>query len=233
MKALIKKEFLANKQMIMISIIIAAGYFPFMILQYGEEGIVTLSFMWAVIIPFLVYFHDQKMNGLPLTCSLPGTRKKVVGSKYITAWILLISYMLFTILVSYIAVSFTGGNVVNIFEGKNIFTFLRGFFVISLFIGLLYPIALRYGTITGIIIVGISLNILGVITFTITKMLSGTRDSIDDFFRSIYSAVASVSESLLNSFGEPLFVLFVLFLIIAINYASFKTSVILFKKRDL
>ncbi len=45
--------------------------------------------------------------------------------------------MLFTFPVSYIAVSITGGNVADIFEGKNIFTFLRGFFIISLLIGLL------------------------------------------------------------------------------------------------
>jgi len=233
MLTLIKKEFLANKQIILISIIIAVGYFPFMILQYGEDGIITLSFMWATIIPFLVYFHDQKMNGLPLTCSLPGTRKKVVGSKYISAWILLVSYILLTFLVSYIAVSITGGNVDRIFEGKNIFTFLRGFFFISLFIGFLYPVALRYGTITGFIIAGITINLLVVVIFFITKTLLGTMNSIDDFFISIYTTIASIAELLLNSLGEPLFALFVLLLITVINYLSFKTSVVLFKRRDL
>ncbi|GBD87998.1 hypothetical protein BMS3Abin03_01932 [bacterium BMS3Abin03] len=64
-------------------------------------------------------------------------------------------------------------------------------------------------------------------------MLSATRNSIDDFFRSIYGTLSSAAESLFNSPGEFLFVLFVLLLIAAINYLSFQTSVVLFKHRDL
>ena len=233
MFALIKKEFIAHKLLTLILLFVALFYFPLMLLIYSEAGMIPLAFMWTTIIFFLYYFRDQKLNGLQLTCSLPSTRQKIILTKYITGWLYLIGFILFTFLISMLTLIVAGGNGLQAFDGATIITFPKGFFIVSLIIGIFYPIAIRYGTFVGMLIAGIVINFLGLILYIIAKMFSSSAYSVFDYLFSIFDIISSAALSLIEITGVTVFVLLSVLTIFSINYLSYKSAVVLFKHRDL
>ncbi len=233
MLTLFKKELIVQKLILLIMLGVGTLYFPILIHRSDAGGIVILSFLWGFVFPFLLLARDQKSNGIILSISLPVTRRNYVLSKYIFGWALLFAVVLYAILYSTLVITITGGNAYDIYRGASVYTYLRGFFIVGLLIAVLFPISLRYGTLVGFLIFGVSLNLIVIIVFFISRSLSETVKSIEGFTLSIFSFISEVSDYLLESMGELIFIPFVILLMFAINYVSFKTSVILFKKRDL
>ncbi len=233
MLTLFKKELIVQKLILLIMLGVGTLYFPILIHRSDAGGIVILSFLWGFVFPFLLLARDQKSNGIILSISLPVTRRNYVLSKYIFGWALLFAVVLYAILYSTLVITITGGNAYDIYRGASVYTYLRGFFIVGLLIAVLFPISLRYGTLVGFLIFGVSLNLIVIIVFFISRSLSETVKSIEGFTLSIFSFISEVSDYLLESMGELIFIPFVILLMFAINYVSFKISVILFKKRDL
>jgi ABC-type transport system involved in multi-copper enzyme maturation permease subunit len=234
MLTLFKKELIVQKVILLIMLGVGTLYFPILIHRSEAGGIVTLSFLWGFVFPFILLARDQKSNGMIFSISLPVTRRNYVLSKYIFGWAMLFAVVLYAILYSTLVVTITGGNAYEIYRGATVYTYLRGFFIVGSIIAVLFPISLRYGTLSGFLIFAVSLNLLGVIIFFISRSLSETGNSIEGFILSIFSFISGVSDYLLESMGELIFIpSFVILLIITINYFSFKTSIILFKQRDL
>ncbi len=233
MLTLFKKELIVQKLILLIMLGVGTLYFPILIHRSDAGGIVILSFLWGFVFPFLLLARDQKSNGIILSISLPVTRRNYVLSKYIFGWALLFAVVLYAILYSTLVITITGGNAYDIYRGASVYTYLRGFFIVGLLIAVLFPISLRYGTLVGFLIFGVSLNLIVIIVFFISRSLSETVKSIEGFTLSIFSFISEVSDYLLESMGELIFIPFVILSMFVTNYISFKTSVILFKKRDL
>jgi len=233
MLTLFKKELIVQKLMLLIMLGVGTLYFPILIHRSEAGGIVTLSFLWGFVFPFILLVRDQKSNGMIFSLSLPITRRNYVLSKYLLGWALFFTVVLYAILYSTLVVTIAGGDAYDIYRDASVHTYLRGFFIVGSIIAVLFPISLRYGTLAGFLIFGVSLNLLGVIVFFISRSLSEAGNSIEEFVLSIFSFISNVSNYLIESMGEVIYIPFVILLMFAINYVSFKTSVILFKKRDL
>jgi ABC-type transport system involved in multi-copper enzyme maturation permease subunit len=233
MLTLFKKELIVQKLILLIMLGVGTLYFPILIHRSDAGGIVILSFLWGFVFPFILLVRDQKSNGMIFSLSLPVTRRNYVLSKYIFGWALLFAVVLYAILYSTLVVTITGGNAYDIYRGASVYTYLRGFFIVGSIIAVLFPLSFRYGTVIGFLIFAVSLNLLGIIVFFISRTLSEAGNSIEEFVSSIFSFISGVSNYFLESMGELIFIPFVILLMFAINYVSFKASVILFKKRDL
>ena len=233
MLTLFKKELLVQRFYLLIMLGVGTLYFPILIYRSDAGGIVILSFMWGFLFPFLLLLRDQISNGMIFSISLPVTRRNYVLSKYIFGWALLFAVVLYAVLYSTLVVTITGGNAYDIYRGASVYTYLRSFFIVGSIIAVLFPLSFRYGTVIGFLIFGVSLNLIVIIIFFISRSLSETVNSIQGFVVSIFSFISEASDYLLESMGELIFIPFVILLMVAINYVSFKTSVILFKKRDL
>ncbi len=233
MLTLFKKELIVQKVILLILLGVGTLYFPILIYRADAGGIVILSFMWGFVFPFLLLARDQKSNGMIFSLSLPVTRRNYVLSKYIFVWALLFAGVLYANLYSPLVETIAGGNAYDIYRGASVYTYLRSFFMVGIIIAVLFPLSFRYGKVIGFLIFGVSLNLIVIIVFFISRSLSETVNSIQGFVVSIFSFISEVSDYLLESMGELIFIPIVILLMFAINYVSFKTSVILFKKRDL
>jgi ABC-type transport system involved in multi-copper enzyme maturation permease subunit len=184
---------------------------------------VPLSSFMIFIIPLMIYTREDKFKALAISCSLPTTRKDIVLSRYLTSWILMLAaYFLSTVLVLILPGSKL--HVQDLVTFRAIFLTL---FLMTLFLGVLLPLLTRFGTVALFVFL-ISLQLLGIIGLQLRpiKPLANTIKALAEGIRNVFL-------SLSPHLGTIGYAIFLIGLMLFLNYISLKCSEFIFSRKEL
>lgn len=210
MKGLVLKDLLLIKGNLRTLLII---FFGFMIMALNN--IATVSFIipfFAVMMCISTFNYDEynKWNAYAIT--LPGGRKNIVKSKYISTILLVVLSSIISILVSIIIGNING----NINYEETFSTLFGGLFGIFLVMSIMYPLIYKYGNEKGrlFLFIGVFLiTAVGGVIFNTVDTSGINKPAIIDF---------------LDKFG--LYLLPIVSLVIL--YISYSVSVRIYKNKD-
>lgn len=226
MLKILRLEYLFNRNQILIVLAIFTAYFAFMAYQIDSPRvfIVLTSLMIGLSIPFTILGREDKFKTAALVCSLPVRRPVVVLGKYAATWAAIGLGLAYSLVLA-AALPFAKFSVGEILTIKVLFVSL---FLISLMFAVILPFTIRFGF-TGIIILIVGLQFLGVIALVLAQTLKGANNPM----RVLLRAAESGLKGLLYHESTPGFLLALLAAVVAVNALSVLISVALYSRRSL
>lgn len=222
----IRKDIILNK----VQILFYASYLTvfWIWISYQKSfpwraGIILLSFLVAMI-PLTFQAREEKFKATILLCSLPLTRNSLVLARYLTAWVFMLSGLIYGLVI----VAIIPNNRVlfqELLALKTLFLFLLFF---SLFFSFLLPFTVRFG-IMGVMIFLVVMQALGVIMLTLTSLFGGNHFA----FRMVMNKVIETLIYIVNHPAMFLYFLAMIISIVILNTVSLKLSQFLYARQDL
>jgi ABC-2 family transporter protein len=226
MLKILRLEFLFSRRQLFIVLAIFTAYFAFMAARIDSPRVfvVTTSLMIGLSMPFVILGREDKFKTSALVCSLPVRRSTVVLGKYAATWAAIGLGLAYAIAVTAV-LPFTKFRVAEVLTGRAL---LVSLFLISLIFAVILPFTLRFG-LTGIIILLVSAQLLGILALVLTRALGGGKNSL---LRAVFGTVERALRSLLNHEATAGFVLALLGGILAVGAASLLISRALYARRE-
>jgi len=167
---------------------------------------------------------DEKTQTLPWLCTLPVTRADLVRGRYVTSWALVLA--LYAVSVA-LAALMPGSDISPVWMlGPDRLLLVAG--VVTFIIALLLPFTIRFGF-TGMLLTLVAAQVLGGVMLVVAKITGG------DLGSGISAAVGILREgifALRGSLGVLGFQLALLVVLFLANWASYRASVWLFRRRE-
>jgi hypothetical protein len=226
MLKLLRLEYLFNRRQILIVLAIFTAYFTYMALSIESPRVflVATSLMLGLAIPFTFLGREDKFKTAALSCSLPVRRSTVVLGKFAATWAGIGLGLAYTL-------AFAAAVPVARFSIAEVLTpraLLISLFLISLVFSVILPFTIRFG-LTGVIILLVSLQLLGILALLMTQLLGGAGHPL----RAAFGAVEGGLRSLFAHRPTPGFLLTLLAVIVAVNAVSLIIGRVLYARRDL
>jgi len=226
MLKVLRLEFLFSRRQLLIVLAIFTAYFVYMAARIDSPRVfvVTTSLMIGLSMPFVILGREDKFKTAALVCSLPVRRSTVVLGKYVATWAAIGLGLAYALAVT-AALPFTKFRVAEVLTVRAL---LVSLFLISLVFAVILPFTLRFG-LTGIIILLVSTQLLGVLALVLTSVLGGGRNSL---LRAVFGTAERALRSLLSHEATAGFVLTLIGAIAAVNAASLLISRALYARRE-
>lgn len=226
MLKLLRLEYLFNLRQLLIMWAILSVYFCYVVARLNSPGvfIVTTSLMVGLAIPFAVVGREDKFKTAALVCSLPVRRSTVVLGKFAATWAVIILGLGYTLLLAAL-LPFSKVPLAGVLSARNL---LVSLFLVSVLFAVILPFTIRFG-LTGIIILLVSLQLLGILALILARIFGGARNLVRIFF----GAVEGGLRSLLHHQATPGYMLSLAAAIIAVNLLAILVSWALYARRDL
>jgi hypothetical protein len=226
MPELLRLEYLFNRRQLLIILAILSGYFAFMAVQIDSPRviIVTTCLIIGLSMPFTIMGREDKFKTAALVCSLPVRRSTIVLAKYAATWIALGLGLAYASLFVSI-VPFTRIHATDVLTVRALCVSL---FLMSLIFAFVLPFIIRFG-LTGIIILLVGAQLLGVLALALTQLLGNGNNPL----RAVIRAIEDGLRALLNHESNPGFLLALLAAALAVNVLSVFLSQALYARRDL
>lgn len=226
MLKILRMEYLFSRRQILIVLAIFTAYFAYManLIDSPRVFIIMTSIMIGLSMPFISLGREDKFKTAGLVCSLPVRRLTVVLGKYAAIWITIGLGLGYALL-------FTAVFPLSKFSVSEILsarTLLVSLFLISLIFSVVLPFTLRFG-LTGIIILLVGLQLLGVLAFVLAQFAGRARNPMRAVIRGIEGGLRTLL------YHEPTagFLLALLAAIVALNAVSILVGRALYVRRDL
>jgi hypothetical protein len=222
MTELIINDFKANK-FYLLFVAVMTAYYSFIseITRGGFTAFLTIEFVFIFITPFMFLSQSEKNKEHLLYRSLPVSARSIVAAKYISSWIIIMSLILILLFVKPQPASTTGS-----------FTLYSVLAIIALNIVIFFPVLFRFGSSNTIIISIIFLNIALAIIYSLQRAKIHT-NVVFKYLLDMVDYVSKTGGQIKNYTGENILFSAFLLIIILLNFASYKVSVYMFKKREL
>lgn len=180
----------------------------------------AFSAIWSALIPLSALAREDRYNVTALSCSLPVTRRSLVRSRYVGAWLVMLAAMLYAALFAVVNPrSIIAGEVVSL-RAAGI-----GLTALTLCFGPLFPFVLRFGRM-GLMLFLLGVQLLGVVAFLLATLLEGSLKA------SIGTVIDGIA-GLVQTAGPSGVWVIALSAIVGLNLASLLCSEALFARRDL
>ena len=180
----------------------------------------------CAFLPIMMVLREDKFRAGALACSLPVTRESIVVSRYVGAWIVALAAVAVAVL-AMLALSLFG---VRPLLPPTPMLPVTVVTAVGIALATMMPVAIRYGTL-GVIGLLVGLHLFGVVV-----LLGGALFGVFvPGALGIESTVRSVARSgarLRTAIGPVAFSVALLAAVLALNYASFRLSSWLYRRRE-
>jgi len=235
MLKMIRKDLITtrNTLLINIAVLLVMGAVMFKIALL--DVFLMINIVYAVLIAITPITVEDKLRADPLTLSLPITRRRIVGSKYLLALLTIISMIIFL---------FIYGNILNIFisanyiDFSNALTFSRVFslfFFTVMAVSLCIPFVYRFGQ-NGIVIGLGGTVLLSTVFFMITAI--GLRSElmkriIGGFFERLENGgLSNFFYSISQDMGTALALTMFICIMIVMVFVSMRLSMFIYIRKE-
>jgi len=235
MLKMIRKDLITtrNTLLINIAVLLVMGAVMFKIALL--DVFLMINIVYAVLIAITPITVEDKLRADPLTLSLPITRRRIVGSKYLLALLTIISMIIFL---------FIYGNILNIFisanyiDFSNALTFSRVFslfFFTVMAVSLCIPFVYRFGQ-NGIVIGLGGTVLLSTVFFMITAI--GLRSElmkriIGGFFERLENGgLSNFFYSISQDMGTALALTMFICIMIVVVFVSMRLSMFIYIRKE-
>jgi len=220
MRKFILKDFLLHKKFLL-------GFGPAYVVYMAIFGSrisgsgVSAGFgpLLYALLPLTIYAREDKFKAEGFSLSLPVTRRDLILSRYIMAWITMLA-MYGSASVLSLLIPGTKLGVSTVFLPK---TVLMALFFMTLIFGMLMPLFTRFGMV-GLMIFLITMQVLGIFLIVFNVVIKDIRSLIISIIRAVNEAQAAVGPA--GSAAAAVV------LMIILTYLSFELSVFFFKRKD-
>jgi hypothetical protein len=226
MLKLLRLEYLFNLRQLLIILAIFSVYFAWAVNRIDSPGVFTIatSLMVGLGFPFAIVGREDKFKTAALVCSLPVRRSTVVLSKFAATWAAILLGLGYNVFLTAV-LPFSKVPLGGVLSVKNL---LVSLFLMSLLFAVILPFTIRFG-ITGIIILLVGCQLLGIVTLILTQMLGGAGSPLRFFFRAVEGGL----KFLLHHQATPAYLLALAGGIIAVNLLAILVSRAVYARREL
>jgi hypothetical protein len=229
MLALLRKDLILNGRLIWVS------YAFWSVLWLGGPAMGTsgdLTFgVWGgmvsvacAFLPVMMLVREDKFRAGALSCSLPVTRDAVVASRYVGAWLVALTAVAIAIL-AMLALSLFG---VRPLLPPTPTLPVTVIMVVGLALAAMMPVAIRFGA-AGVIGLLVALQVLGVVALLAGEVFDVR---LVEGIESAVGAIARGGRWLGSVIGPAAFSAALVAAVLAVNYASFRLSSWLYRRRE-
>jgi len=235
MLKMIRKDFITTRNTLLINIAVLLVMSAVMFKIALLDVFLMINIVYAVLIAITPITVEDKLRADPLTLSLPITRRRIVGSKYLLALLTIISMIIFL---------FIYGNILNIFisanyiDFSNALTFSRVFslfFFTVMAVSLCIPFVYRFGQ-NGIVIGLGGTVLLSTVFFMITAI--GLRSElmkriIGGFFERLENGgLSNFFYSISQDMGTALALTMFICIMIVVVFVSMRLSMFIYIRKE-
>ncbi len=226
MLKLLRLEYLFNLRQLLIVLAIFSVYFAWAVNRIDSPGVftITTSIMVGLGIPFAIVGREDKFKTAALVCSLPVRRSTVVLSKFAATWAAILLGLGYNVFLTAV-LPFSKVPLGGVLSLKNL---LISLFLMSLLFAVILPFTIRFG-LTGIIILLVGCQLLGIVTLILTQMLGGAGNPLRLFFRGAERGL----KLLLHHQATPAYLLALAGGTIAVNLLAILVSRAVYARREL
>ncbi len=220
MRKFILKDFLLHKKFLLGFGSAYALYMAIFGSRFGGSG-VSAGFgpLLYALLPLTIYAREDKFKAEGFSLSLPATRRDLMLSRYVMAWITMLA-MYGSASVLSLLIPGTKLAVSTVFLPK---TVLMALFLMTLIFGTLMPLFTRFGMV-GLMIFLVALQVLGIFLVVFNMVIKDIRTVILSIVGAISKAQAAIGPA--GSAAAAVV------LMVTLTYLSFELSVFLFKRKD-
>jgi hypothetical protein len=215
------------RTMLPAALIFAAFQVYFVMVVNQAKLWLVLACVYIAFLSVVPINRDDKMGTVAWSCTLPVTRADLVRGRYVTAWALVFS--LFA--VAFALAAFVPGSNLSLpdFLAPNRLLLVAG--VCTFVLAGLIPFTIQFGFM-GVLLMMVVLQIAGALLFVVAKATGG-QNSVEGGIASFFQALGAGLVALRETLSAPVFQLVLLLALVLINWASYRISVALFRRRDL
>ena len=199
---------------------------PFIVLMPDEPPPVILYVLYVglmcAMLPVSLIAKEEKFSASAFTCSLPVTRNDIVTSRYLGGWVIAGGWT-----AAVLAVGLLAPGIRDLWSRGAGGALLGGFTMLGLMIAIVVPFTIRFGM-NGLLFGLVGLQALGMALFLVGAATGGL-DAIERAVKSVIDAVDSYHQRVRPAGFAATVILGVGFL----NWASWKSSLRIFRSRDL
>jgi ABC-type transport system involved in multi-copper enzyme maturation permease subunit len=226
MLKLLRLEYLFNLRQLAIVWVIFSAFFVYAVNRLDSPGVfvVTTSVMIGLGLPFTIVGREDKFKTAALICSLPVRRSTVVLSKFAATWGSILLGLGYTVLLAAV-LPFSRVPLGSVLSLRSL---LVSLFLMSLLFAVILPFTIRFG-VTGIIILLVGLQLLGILALFLTQLFGGPRNPL----RMLFRAAEDSLRFLLGHQATPGYLVALLGAIVAVNTLAVFISHALYARREL
>jgi hypothetical protein len=178
----------------------------------------------CAFLPVMMLIREDKFKAGALVCSLPVTRHAIVASRYLGGWILALAAVALAV-AAMLALSLFGVTPLRPPTPMLPATMVT---VVGLAIAVMMPMAIRFG-IAGIMALMVGLQVLGVVVLLATALFDVR---LIQGVESMVKALARGGTQLRAVVGPVAFAALLVAAALALNFASFRLSAWLYRRRE-
>jgi ABC-type transport system involved in multi-copper enzyme maturation permease subunit len=182
-----------------------------------------VSFACAFL-PVMTLIREDKFKAGALVCSLPVTRDAIVASRYLGGWLLALTGVAVAI-AAMLTLSLFGVNPLRPPTPMLPATVVT---VVGLAIALMLPMAIRFGMV-GVFAILIGTQLLGVVLLLAGAMFDAR---VMQGIEAAVKAIVSGSARLRDALGPAAYSAVLVAAVAVLNYASFRLSSLLYRRRE-
>ncbi|MGE5357650.1 MAG: ABC-2 transporter permease [Bacteroidales bacterium] len=226
---LLRKDLILNRRMLAISY----GFWSVLWLGLPMRDIgkdFSLG-MWAGLVsvacaflPIMTVSREDKFKASSLSCSLPVTRRDIVASRYIGGWLLALAAAAVAVGAMLLLLSIRSQPLVDVAPTLP----LKLLGIIGILIALMMPFVLRFG-VGGVIGLLVALQVVGILTLLASALFGG--GPVPALESAVRGAI-DAARGLRRAVGTAAFSLVALSAVAALNVASYRLSVLIYRKRE-
>ena len=221
---LLRMDFILNKLVMVIYLIMLTAYLVWMSMEVGSASLYTMAACLMVgMVPVSIVAREDKFKAAALSCSLPVSRTLVVQSRYISSWL----FMLVGLIYALALVLVVPGSKLSAGQLLHPDQLSLALVMLTLLMAGLMPFIIRFGMM-GLMIFLVAAQVLGVVSFLVASLASGSGG-----LRGLVAGIAGNLAALRDGLGSPGFYLLVLAVALGLNYLSYRISAAVFRRRDL
>jgi len=226
---LLRKDLILNRRMLAISY----GFWSVLWLglpmrDIGKDfslglwaGLVSVA---CAFLPIMTISREDKFKAAALSCSLPVTRRAIVASRYVGGWLLALTGATVAVVAMLVLLALRTQPVSGLPPALP----LTALVVVGLVLALMMPFVLRFG-VAGVIGLLVVLQLAGIVTLLASALFGGT--GVQAIESAVRDAIAA-AKRLHGAVGGPAFSFMVLAAVIALNVASYRLSVRIYRRRE-
>lgn len=222
---LLRRDFLLHGRMLLISYAIFFAFEAYVALRVDSAQFwLTTAAIYAAFLSITVFAREDKFGSSAWTCTLPVRRAEIVRARFVMAWLVVAAALV------------AGAALTALLPGTRVVlpeivlpaTLLSAATAVTLIVALMLPFLIRFGLL-GVMIFLVGAQMLGAALLALAMVLGRRGRHVSLGLSSIANAVRSVYEA----FPPAVSVLLTVALLFAINWAGYRVSVLLFRRRDL
>jgi hypothetical protein len=225
---LLRRDLILHRRALLPAVLVFAAFQVYFVIVANHATLwLVFTCIWMTFLTVVPLNRDDKFGTLAWSCTLPVSRADLVRGYYVTAWALVAGMFVVALCLA----AFVPGSKLSGLMLLDPDRLLLAAGITTFILALLLPFTIRFGFM-GVLMLLVVLQIIGAAMFVVAKT-TGSMDAVEGGIGAAFRALASGVAALRETLPLTVFQLVMLLALVLVNWASFRISLALFRRREL